>query len=293
MMMMMMIIIIIIIITITIIIIIIITIIIIIIILTITIIIITIIIIISSSSSTIFPEDILDYQSVKKTLLRRFGCDKNGFKSKFFFAKPSMDEDFATYINRVARYFNHWLELAQVSDFDSLSFLIPSEIALQPCDAEFVSYIKDHSPTSLSDMKTRATSYLNARQSKSFTKASTTSFAGASVRHTVRPDSRRSFSQSYRSPSHRRVSTPSLGRHTSHSHTSSGHRPPTHGVHSFAGVILGDIDAIAHPTTFNSHSGVDDSVPSACIITQAQARKITDDGSQHTMAPSNDSSPQS
>ncbi|GFO27883.1 hypothetical protein PoB_005438800 [Plakobranchus ocellatus] len=27
------------------------------------------------------PEDISDYQSVKKTLLRRFGCDKNGFKS--------------------------------------------------------------------------------------------------------------------------------------------------------------------------------------------------------------------
>ncbi|GFO47165.1 reverse transcriptase [Plakobranchus ocellatus] len=97
------------------------------------------------------PEDISDYQSVKKTLLRRFGCDKNGFKSKFFSAKPSQDEDFATYINRVARYFNRWLELAQVSDFDSLSFLILSEIALQPCDAEFVAYIKDHSPTSLSD----------------------------------------------------------------------------------------------------------------------------------------------
>ncbi|GFO28992.1 reverse transcriptase [Plakobranchus ocellatus] len=68
------------------------------------------------------PEDISDYQSVKKTLLRRFGCDRNGFKSKFFSARPSQDEDFATYINRIARYFNRWLELAQVTDFDSLSF---------------------------------------------------------------------------------------------------------------------------------------------------------------------------
>ncbi|GFN87467.1 Zinc finger protein [Plakobranchus ocellatus] len=74
-------------------------------------------------------EDISDYQSVKKTVLRRFGWDKNGFKSKFFSAKPSLDEDFATYINRVACYFSRWLELAQVSDFDSLSFLILREIA--------------------------------------------------------------------------------------------------------------------------------------------------------------------
>ncbi|GFO41531.1 gypsy retrotransposon integrase-like protein 1 [Plakobranchus ocellatus] len=101
----------------------------------------------------------------------------------------------------------------------------------QPCDAEFVAYIKDHSPTSLSDLKTQATSYLDARPSKSFIKDSATSFAGESVRPTARSDSRRPSSHSYRSPTHRRVNTPSLGRHTSH--TSSGHRPPTHGVHSF------------------------------------------------------------
>ncbi|GFO17849.1 gypsy retrotransposon integrase-like protein 1 [Plakobranchus ocellatus] len=177
------------------------------------------------------PEDISDYQSVKKTLLRRFGCDKNGFKSKFFSAKPSQDEDFATYINRVARYFNRWLELAQVSDFDSPSFLILSEIALQPCDAKLVAYIKDHSPTSLSDLKTQATSYLDTRPSKSFIKDSATSFAGESVRLTARLDSRRPSIHSHGSQTHTRANTPSLGRHTSH--TSSGHRPPTHGVDSF------------------------------------------------------------
>ncbi|GFO46439.1 hypothetical protein PoB_007294400, partial [Plakobranchus ocellatus] len=166
---------------------------------------------ISTSSSTV-----QDYQSVKKTLLRRFGCDKNGFKSKFLSAKPSQDEDLAFYINRVARYFNRWLELAQVSDFDSLSFLILSEIALQPCDAEFVAYIKDHSPTSFSFLKTQATSYLDARPSKSFIKDSATSFAGESVRPTARSDSRRPSIHSYRSQTHTRANTPSLGRHTLH-----------------------------------------------------------------------------
>ncbi|GFN80211.1 Zinc finger protein [Plakobranchus ocellatus] len=395
------------------------------------------------------PEDISDYQSVKKTLLRRFGCDKNGFKSKFFSAKPSQDEDFATYINRVARYFNRWLELAQVSDFDSLSFLILSEITLQPCDAEFVAYIKDHSPTSLSDLKTQATSYLDARPSKSFIKDSATSFAGESVRSTARSESRRPSIHSYRSQTHTGANTPSLGRHTSH--TSSGHRPPTHSVHSFgksnrpfltskdnprstshqknskgagsvkppshgacyycrkkghyirdcrrrqadlsreahvvcsqqyncciadakfnrdgrlhiesaslfgnkcsllrdtgcntvgvrrslvsvssitgrrikvntfccknrafdtaaidisspyfsghveaclltnpvADVILGDIDGIIHPTPSNSYSGVDGPVPSACVVTRAQARKTIDNNNQNNMIPSYDPS---
>ncbi|GFO20836.1 Pol polyprotein [Plakobranchus ocellatus] len=309
------------------------------------------------------PEDISDYQSVKKTLLRRFGCDKNGFKSKFFSAKPSQDEDFATIINRVARYFNRWLELAQVSDFDSLSFLILSEIALQPCDAEFVAYIKDHSPTSLSDLKTQATSYLDARPSKSFIKDSATSFAGESVRPTARSDSRRPSIHSYRSQTHTRANTPSLGRHTSHK--SSGHRPPTHGVHSFgksnrpfltskdnprsashqtnskgAGSVKppsdgacyycgkkghyirdcrrrqADLSREAHVVCSQQYNcciadakfnrdgrlhiesasllgSVDGPVPSACVVTRAQARKTIDNNSQNNMVPSYDPSAQS
>ncbi|GFO49822.1 reverse transcriptase [Plakobranchus ocellatus] len=86
----------------------------------------------------------------------------------------------------------------------------------------------DHS---LSDLKTQATSYLDARPSKSFIKDSAISFAAESVRPTACADSRRPSTHSYRSQTHTRANTPSLGRHTSR--TSSGHRPPTHGVHSF------------------------------------------------------------
>ncbi|GFO46647.1 gypsy retrotransposon integrase-like protein 1 [Plakobranchus ocellatus] len=128
------------------------------------------------------------------------------------------------------------LQVEALSDFLSLG---PEDISdyqsvkkntiAQPCDTEFVAW--DHSPTSLSDLKTQATSYLDARPSKSFIKDSATSFAGESVRPTARSDSRRPSIHSYRSQTHTRANTPSLGRHTSR--TSSGHRPPTHGVHSF------------------------------------------------------------
>ncbi|GFN92303.1 reverse transcriptase [Plakobranchus ocellatus] len=60
-----------------------------------------------------------------------------------------------------------------------------------------------------------------------------------------------------------------------------------------ADVILGDIDGITHPTPSNFHSGVDSPVPSACIVTRAQARKSIDDDSQNTITLSYDPSPQS
>ncbi|GFO22981.1 hypothetical protein PoB_004948600 [Plakobranchus ocellatus] len=75
---------------------------------------------------------------MKRVLLREFNCDRNGFRSKFLSVKPQADEDFGTFINRVKRYFDRWIELSAVSTLQGLSYLICSEIALQACDEDFV-----------------------------------------------------------------------------------------------------------------------------------------------------------
>ena len=105
-----------------------------------------------------------DYKTVKQVLLRRFNCDKNGFKSKFFSVKPQPEEDFGTYINRARRYFDRWLELSSVSTFDELAFFICSEVSLQTCEEEFVAYIKDRTPTDMAALKSVATSSLTRDQ---------------------------------------------------------------------------------------------------------------------------------
>ncbi|GFN97975.1 hypothetical protein PoB_002448100 [Plakobranchus ocellatus] len=51
------------------------------------------------------PTESADYQSVKRVLLRRFNCDRNGFRLKFLSVKPQADEDFGTFINRAKQYF--------------------------------------------------------------------------------------------------------------------------------------------------------------------------------------------
>ncbi|GFO36018.1 gypsy retrotransposon integrase-like protein 1 [Plakobranchus ocellatus] len=106
------------------------------------------------------PAEGADYQAVKRVLLRRFGCDRNGFRSKFLSVKPQDAEDFGTFINRAKRYFDRWVELSGVTTLEGLSYLVCSEIALQACDEDFVAYVKDRSPSDMVSLKTVASAYI-------------------------------------------------------------------------------------------------------------------------------------
>ena len=63
----------------------------------------------SSEALTIFlsldSEESEYYDKVKETLLVHFNCTESGFRSKFMQAKPGLDENFDTFLNRVKR---HW-----------------------------------------------------------------------------------------------------------------------------------------------------------------------------------------
>ncbi|GFN75505.1 hypothetical protein PoB_000201100 [Plakobranchus ocellatus] len=126
------------------------------------------------------PAEGADYQAVKRVLLRRFGCDRNGFRSKFLSVKPQDAEDFGTYINPAKRYFDRWVELSGVTTLEGLSYLVCSEIALQACDEDFVAYVKDRSPSDKVSLKTVASAYIDARPNKSFRKKHSVSFSAIS-----------------------------------------------------------------------------------------------------------------
>ncbi|GFO48473.1 reverse transcriptase [Plakobranchus ocellatus] len=126
------------------------------------------------------PAEGSDYQAVKRVLLQRFGCDRNGFGSKFLTVKPQEAEDFGTFINRARRYFDRWIELSGVSTLGGLSYLVCSEIALQACDEDFVAYIKDRSPSDMVALKSVASAYMDARPNKSFHRKHSVSFVAKS-----------------------------------------------------------------------------------------------------------------
>ncbi|GFO41413.1 reticulocyte-binding protein 2 homolog a [Plakobranchus ocellatus] len=143
------------------------------------------------------PAEGSDYQSVKRALLQRFGCDRNGFRSKFLTVKPQEAEDFGTFINRARRYFDRWVELSGVSTLEGLSYLVCSEIALQVCDEDFVAYIKDRSPSDMVALKSVASAYMDARPNKSFHRKHSISFAAKSesYRSTLRVADRKDDSR--------------------------------------------------------------------------------------------------
>ncbi|GFO26943.1 reverse transcriptase [Plakobranchus ocellatus] len=134
------------------------------------------------------PAEGSDYQAVKRVLLQRFECDRNGFRSKFLTVKPQEAEDFGTFINRARRYLDRWVELSGVSTLEGLPYLVCSEIALQACDEDFVAYIKDRPPSDMVALKSFASAYVDARPNKSFHRKHSVSFAAKSesYRSTVR-----------------------------------------------------------------------------------------------------------
>ncbi|GFO28052.1 Zinc finger protein [Plakobranchus ocellatus] len=162
------------------------------------------------------PAEGSDYHAVKRVLLQRFGCDRNGFRSKFLSVKPQEAEDFGTFINRARRYFDRWVELSGVSTLECLSYLVCSEIALQACDEDFVAYIKDRSPSNMVALKTVASAYMDARPNKSFHRKHSVSFAAKSepYRPTVRVTDRQDDSRPH-------------GRGGKFDYSSKGHRSPS------------------------------------------------------------------
>ncbi|GFN92691.1 Zinc finger protein [Plakobranchus ocellatus] len=136
------------------------------------------------------PAEGADYQSVKRVLLRRFNCDRNGFKAEFLSVKPQDDEDFGTFINRAKRYFDRWVELSGVTTLEGLSYLICSEIALLACDEDFVAYVKDRSPSDMVSIKTVVSAHIDARPNKSFCKKNSVSFSARAEPEPYRPSVR-------------------------------------------------------------------------------------------------------
>ncbi|GFO48472.1 hypothetical protein PoB_007497700 [Plakobranchus ocellatus] len=171
-----------------------------------------------------------DYQSVKRVLLRRFNCDRNGFKAEFLSVKPQDDEDFGTFINRAKRYFDRWVELSGVTTLEGLSYLICSEIALLACDADFVAYVKDRSPSDMVSLKTVASAHIDATPNKSFCKKHSVSFSAMAEPEPYRP-SVRAFDKC-----NSRSNWPRSQRGVSRSnYPSQGHRSPSSQGYSGSG----------------------------------------------------------
>ncbi|GFO05646.1 scan domain-containing protein 3 [Plakobranchus ocellatus] len=121
--------------------------------------------------SSLAPDECGSYTLIKEKLLKRFGCDFNGFRDKFFQSRPKTEENFESFVYRTKRYFDRWLDLAKVNTYDGLIFLLLFETVMATCNEEFVAHIKDQSPSNIPKLIGIATSYSDCCPNKPFAKA--------------------------------------------------------------------------------------------------------------------------
>ena len=90
---------------------------------------------------------------------------EDSFRMKFKTALPLETEDFVSFINRISRLFDMWLESAQVKteDFKQLHELILRDQIYESCHSELVSFLKDRDPKTMDDIRKAAELFISSR----------------------------------------------------------------------------------------------------------------------------------
>ncbi|GFO14504.1 gypsy retrotransposon integrase-like protein 1 [Plakobranchus ocellatus] len=141
--------------------------------------------------SSLAPDECGSYTLIKEKLLKRFGCDCNGFRDTFFQSRQRTEENFESFVYRTKRYFDRWLDLAKVNTYDGLIFLLLFETVMATCNEEFVAHIKDQSPSNIPKLIGIATSYSDSRPNKPFAKAAMSKVSFAATSTSSDPSGRR------------------------------------------------------------------------------------------------------
>ncbi|XP_040065085.1 uncharacterized protein LOC120838976 [Ixodes scapularis] len=117
------------------------------------------------------PEESVDYDAVKRALMRRFRLTADGFREKFRNARPEGGETGAQYAARLASLFDRWVELSETAkQYDTLRDLLLAEQFLKGCSPKLALFIKERTTKTLADMADLADRYLEAQGTQSLGK---------------------------------------------------------------------------------------------------------------------------
>ncbi|XP_042147410.1 uncharacterized protein LOC121836549 [Ixodes scapularis] len=114
------------------------------------------------------PEELVDYDAVKRALMRRFRLTADDFREKFRNAKPEGGETGAQYAARLASLFDRWVELSETAkEYNSLRDLLLAEQFLKGCSPKLALFIRERTTKTLADMADLADRYLEAQGTQS------------------------------------------------------------------------------------------------------------------------------
>ena len=113
-------------------------------------------------------EEALQYDVLKKALLKRYEMTEEGFRNKFRHTKPEQGETLrlsfsAQFVARLQRYFNRWVDMSGcVKEYKELADLLIREQFVNTCSAEMALSLRERVPKNISEMVKLAEQYLEA-----------------------------------------------------------------------------------------------------------------------------------
>ena len=105
-----------------------------------------------------------DYDALKEALLRKYSLTVEDFRKKFYFSKKSVSETASQFFSRLEHFFSQWIALSTIDlNFDSLKELILGEQFLHSCPRDLALFIRERTPTNVSEMMKLTTVYTDSR----------------------------------------------------------------------------------------------------------------------------------
>ena len=106
----------------------------------------------------------LNYDELKKALLKRFDMTEEGFRKKFRLSKPEGGETFQQFATRLESYFERWIDMSATGKtYDELKDLMMKDQFLQCCGKDLALFLKERIPKSIEEMSRYADQFAEAR----------------------------------------------------------------------------------------------------------------------------------
>ena len=113
--------------------------------------------------SSMLSDEVLQYNMLKKALLKRYEMTEEGFRNKFRHTKPEQGETAHQFVARLQRYFNRWVDMSGcVKKYQDLTDLLIRELFVNTCSAEMALFLRERVPKNISEMAKLAEQYLEA-----------------------------------------------------------------------------------------------------------------------------------
>ena len=127
--------------------------------------------------------DASNYQAIKISLLHRFRLTKDQYRNRFRSTQPQDDENFHTFVNRLAKMFDKWVELEDIQQgsFDQLRELMIKDQLFQACNPQLVTFLKEHNPKTIAELKQLAEQYTVAHPEKHLGRSDAVAAANAAT----------------------------------------------------------------------------------------------------------------